>query len=136
MNKIDASEADYLYVEPSQLTGAGKGLYTAIDIHKGEIIALYKGKIITNEQANTRITARLDQYFINMPDGSIMDSGRTKCFAKFANDAEAYSDSKLRNNAKITLNDSDKVCLAATRNIKPGEEIFCGYGKRYWKKHR
>lgn len=135
MNHIEAPESEYLYTELSQLTNAGQGLHTAIDIYKGEVIAIYRGKIITDKQANTRIKANKDQYFMNMPDGSIMDSMQTDCMAKFANDAQAYSGSAFRNNSKIALDEEENVCLIATRNISTGEEIFCSYGKRYWKKH-
>jgi SET domain-containing protein len=136
MNNIEAPESEYLYKELSQLSNAGQGLHTAIDIFKGEIIAVYRGKIITDEQANIRIKAKKDRYFMNMPDGSIMDSMQAKCMAKYANDASAFSDSGFSNNSRITLDEEENVCLIATRNIRIGEEIFCSYGKRYWKKHR
>ena len=71
-----------------------------------------------------------------MPDGSILDSMKTKCFAKYANDADGFSNSVFKNNAKIGLNESDNVCLIALRNIKIGEEIFCSYGNRYWKNQK
>ncbi len=56
-------------------------------------------------------------------------------FAKYANDAQAFENGKFKNNAIITIDDEENICLVAKRNIKEGEEIFCGYGKRYWKKH-
>lgn len=70
-----------------------------------------------------------------MVDGSIMDSMKIKCFAKYANDATGYLNSNFRNNANIALDEQDNVCIIARRSIKTGEEIFCSYGKRYWKKH-
>ena len=136
MNTIKAQESSYLYTEISQLPNAGKGLHTAIDIYKGEIIAIYKGEIITDAQAKMRIEANIDQYFINMLDGSIMDSIKTRCMAKYANDAQGQLNSSFKNNAKIALDEEQNVCLIATRHIKTGEEIFCSYGKKYWKKHR
>lgn len=132
---IDALESDYLYVAESSLPGSGNGLYTATDIYKDEIIAVFKGEILTDRQVALRIKKGEDKYFISMPDGSIMDSMKTKCFAKYANDAEGFSKSSYRNCGKIVLDDEDQVCIIAMRNIKQYEEIFCGYGKRYWKKH-
>jgi len=73
-----------------------------------------------------------NQYFINMLDGSTMDSRLVDCFAKYANDAKGAGQSAFKNNAKITLDEEKKVCLMAIRKIKVGEEIFCSYGKRYW----
>jgi len=134
-NTIEAAESDYLYTDLSQLPCAGDGLFTAIPIYKDEIIALFKGEILTELQAKLRAKKGNDKYFINMLDGSIMDSMHVNCFAKYANDAEGFSRSKFKNCAKISLDEDDNVCIIATRNIKMGEEIFCGYGKKYWKKH-
>jgi SET domain-containing protein len=132
---IDALESDYLYVAPSQLAGSGNGLYTATNIYKDEVIALFKGEILTDRQIALRIKKGEDNYFISMLDGRIMDSRKTACFAKYANDAEGLSKSIYRNTSKIAIDEEENVCLVAMRNIKKNEEIFCGYGKRYWKKH-
>ena len=70
-----------------------------------------------------------------MLDGSIMDCIHTDCYAKFANDAEGLFKGKYKNNSKITLDDDDNVCIKASKKIKFGEEVFCSYGKSYWKKH-
>lgn len=134
-NTIEASESDYLYTALSQLPNSGNGLFTAISIYKDEVISLFKGEILTELQAKLRAKQGNDNYFINMLDGSIMDSMHVKCFAKYANDAKGFSKSKFKNCAKISLDEDDNVCIIATRNIKMGEEIFCGYGKKYWLKH-
>lgn len=135
MEKIEAPESAYLYIAPSQIPSAGHGLYTLIDIYKEEIIAQYKGRILTSDQIKFRVERFRDQYFINLPNGCILDSMNHKCFAKYANDATGMSTSSFKNNAKIVLDDNDQVCLLAIRNIKSGEEIFCSYGSSYWKKH-
>lgn len=132
---IEASEEDYLYVENSQIIHSGKGLYTTIDIYKDEIIAIYKGRIITQIAASKIAKEGNDQYFINLLDGRILDSNPVVCFAKYANDASGYSKSIFKNNAKIALDENNTVCLIATKKIKSGEEIFCSYGKKYWQKH-
>ncbi len=134
-NTIEAPESDYLYIKPSQIKNAGKGLFTAIDIYKDEIISLFKGEIITNTEAGKRAQLNADKYFINLLDDSILDSMHTDCYAKYANDAKGLSSSNFKNNAKITLDDDNNVCVKASKKIKSGEEVFCSYGKRYWKKH-
>ncbi|GGW66362.1 hypothetical protein DFQ11_103114 [Winogradskyella epiphytica] len=134
-DSIEAKESDYLYIQSSQIKNAGLGLFTAIDIYKNEIISIFKGEIISNQEAERRALQNNDKYFINLLDGSIMDSMHTDCFAKYANDAEGLSQSDFKNNAEITLDENDHVCIKASRPIKIGEEIFCSYGKRYWKKH-
>lgn len=132
---IEAPETDYLYIKKSRIPKAGKGLFTAVPIYKEEVIAVYKGEILTEHQSQLRADKGNDRYFIAMLDGSIMDSMKVKCYAKYANDADGTPNSGFKNNAKIVIDDHDNVCLEATRNIKENEEIFCSYGKRYWKKH-
>ncbi len=134
--KIEAPESDYLYIQDSQITNAGKGLYTAIDIYPNEIISLFKGEILTDKEAQKRVSDGKDRYFINMLDGSILDSMNVDCFAKYANDAEAFSKLEFKNNSKITLDEDDNVCIVATKKIKSQQEIFCSYGVKYWKKHK
>lgn len=135
LSNINAPESDYLYVNISQLPDSGKGLYTAIKIYKDEIISVFKGEILTESQVEFRVKYGMDKYFINLLDGRIMDSMNTNCFAKFANDAKGFANSNFKNNTKIIFNDDFKVCLVASRCINVGEELFCRYGKRYWKKH-
>lgn len=135
-NKIDADESDYLYVNESQLVNSGNGLFTAIDIYKEEIIAIFKGDILSNNESDTRAKQGNDKYFMNLVNGSILDCMHTNCFAKYANDAIGFTKSNFKNNAKITLDENKNVCLIAIKKIKSGEEIFCDYGKKYWKKHR
>ena len=134
-HQIDAAESDYLYIKTSQLPNSGNGLYTAIAIFKDERISIFKGKKRTDKQAAEIAAKGLNQYFIVLPDGQILDSMPTFCFAKYANDASGPAKSSFKNNAKITLDDNNQVCLIALRTIKAGDEVFCAYGKRYWNKH-
>ncbi|GEP51920.1 hypothetical protein FNO01nite_25920 [Flavobacterium noncentrifugens] len=134
-HQIDAPESDYLYIKTSQLPNAGNGLYAAIDIFKDERISIFNGKMLSDQQALKISANNQDQYFIIMPNGHIMDSMHTDCFAKYANDAAGLSSAEFKNNAKIALDDENNVCLIAIRKIKAGEEVFCAYGKKYWKKH-
>jgi SET domain-containing protein len=134
-NTIDAQESDYLYIQTSQLPNSGNGLFTAIPIFKEEIISLFKGEILSDVEAELRSKNQANQYFMNLLDGSILDCKNTDCFAKYANDASGFSKSDFKNNAKIALDENNNVCLIALRKIKSGEEIFCDYGKKYWKKH-
>ncbi len=134
-NKIDADEVDYLYKSQSQIPDSGMGLFTAIDIFEDEIIAVFKGEILTATQANKRAAEGNNKYFIILLDGSILDSMHAKCFAKYANDALGSKNTSFKNNTRITLDDDNNVCIEATRKIIAGEELFCSYGKSYWKMH-
>lgn len=130
---IDAPEEDYLYIDPSQIPGAGNGLFTAIKIYKDEIIAVFEGEILTIQEIENRKKENRDAYFIDLVSGGVLDSMNTVCFAKYANDANGVVKSPFKNNTFITLNEKDKPCIVATRVIKAGEEIFCSYGDNYWK---
>jgi len=134
--KIDTPELNYLYVKESQIPHSGRGLFTAINIYNEEVISLFKGEILSGKEANKRAIDASDGYFINLPDGTTLDSMNVKCFAKYANDVSGFVKSKFKTNSYITLDDEENVCIAATRNILKGEEIFCSYGKAYWKKYK
>ncbi len=133
IDQIEAIESDYLYVSDSQIPNAGKGLFTAIPIDKDEIISIYKGEVISYREANKRASKGENKYFIDMLDGKILDSMHVDCFAKYANDAIGFEKSNFKINSKIGFDDDNNICLIAKRNIKAGEEIFCSYGKVYWK---
>ncbi|HSY62615.1 MAG TPA: SET domain-containing protein [Cytophaga sp.] len=133
---IDANEATYLYIQVSQIPNAGNGLFSSIDIFKDEVISIFKGETLTNKEAAKRVKNKEDGYFINMLDGTILDSKHVSCFAKYANDSQGLKKSSFLYNAEIGLNDDEEVCLIAIKKIKPGEEIFCSYGKKYWQKFK
>ena len=133
-NKIDALESDYLYIQPSQIPNSGNGLFCAINIYKEEMIAVFTGDLLNKTKAALRAERENDRYFIMMPDGLTLDSMNSDCFAKYANDASINAEKKSKNNSKIAVDDDGQVGLIALRNIKSGEEIFCSYGKAYWKK--
>jgi SET domain-containing protein len=133
---IDAKESDYLFIKTSQLSNAGNGLFTSIDIYKDEVISLFKGETLSDSEAAKRAKNKADGYFINMLDGTILDSKNTNCFAKYANDSQGLIKTKYPYNAEISLSDDEEVCLIATKKIKAGDEIFCSYGKAYWKKFK
>ena len=135
-DSIDANEAAYLYVKTSQLPNAGKGLFSSIDIFKDEVISIFKGETLTDKEAAKRAKNNEDGYFINMLDGTILDSKHVACFAKYANDSQGFKKTAFPYNAEIGLSDDEEVCLIAIKKIKAGEEIFCSYGKKYWQKFK
>jgi hypothetical protein len=135
-HQIEAKELDYLYIKESLIPDAGKGLYTAIKIYRNEVISIFKGKILSDQEAHFKASHGKDAYFINLPDGTIMDSMTVRCFAKYANDASGLAQSSYKNNSMITIDEEGNVCIVATRNIPIGAEIFCSYGSGYWKNIR
>ena len=131
---IEAKEQDYLYIKESQIPGSGNGLFTAIAIYKDEVISVFKGEVLSGKEAQSRASNGNNSYSIDLPDGTILDSMNVNCFAKYVNDAMGSVKTTRKNNSKITLDEDGKVCIVANRKILVGEEIFCGYGNKYWLK--
>ena len=92
---IESKESDYLFIEESNISGAGLGLFTAINIFKDEIISIFKGEVLSQKQAKIRVLKKEDRYFMNLPNGSIFDTSQTDCFAKYANDASGFQNQIL-----------------------------------------
>lgn len=129
---ITSKESDYLYTQTSGIVNAGLGLFSSIAIYKNEIVAIYQGEKLQKTEAALRAQLKNDAYFINLPNGVILDSQYTPCFAKYANDANGIAPFTYKNNASIALNHKNQVCLVALKTIKAHTEIFCSYGKFYW----
>lgn len=130
-------EAEFLEVKESQIPNSGKGLFLCTNKKKGELIALFRGEVLSYEAAEKRALKNEDGYFINMSNGTILDSMHIECFAKYANDAHGIGKSLFRSNAEIQLSGNpDIVYLMAIRDIHAGEEIFTSYGRKYWKNFR
>jgi SET domain-containing protein len=127
-------EASYLFVKESQIPHAGKGLYVSVSKHKGDVVSFYRGEVLSYEEAENRAEKGEDGYFINMHNETILDSMHVDCFAKYANDAHGIEKSIFKSNTEIRLSGNPEMaCLVALRDIKAGEEIFCSYGRKYWK---
>jgi uncharacterized protein len=133
---IDAPEVDYLYVRTSHIVGAGLGLFTVIPIHRGEVVAVYRGERFFDAEARLRASRGADAYFVTLVDGNTLDSMHSDCFARYANDVEGPATSPLRNNAVITMDDSGRPCVMAMRRIPAGGEVYVDYGKAYWTKRK
>lgn len=129
-------DPEYLYTKKSQIKGAGEGLFTSKDIKRDEVIVPFNGELLTDRQVTIRLNRGEDSYFVETNDETIMDSMKVRGMAKFANDAVGLSKTGFRNNALITFDDDDNVCLSAIRKIKAGEEIFTAYGKEYWDNYK
>jgi hypothetical protein len=136
MLNVDSSyeeEATFLRVKASQIPNAGKGLYVLTEKKKGELVALFRGEVLSYEAAEQRAAKNEDGYFINMSNGTILDSMPVECFAKYANDAHGLGKTKFKSNAQIQLSGKDDIAfLIALRDIKAGEEVFTSYGRKYW----
>jgi SET domain-containing protein len=120
-----------LIVKPSQLPGAGMGLFTHIDIPKGGRIVEYAGrrkrwKDVKHLDGHNGYLLRLSR--TTAIDAKPKRSGK----GRYANDAMGLARVPgLRNNAEYLIY-GNRVFIEATRHIRKGEEILVGYGKEFW----
>lgn len=122
----------HLYVRKSRLPGAGKGLFTKVDIKKGTRIVEYKGEIMTWRDVE-RMPDWRNGYVFYFNLKYVIDAWQTKkSVAHFANDAAGIVRVKgLRNNSEYTT-EGKRCYITASRDIPKGSEILVEYGKEYW----
>jgi hypothetical protein len=121
-----------LRIKKSNIANAGLGLYTMNKIKKKKKITDYGGNVTTaptNSGYEVQLRTRPPAYM----DGS----NPTSSFGRFANTCRQPNKDAGQcrgNNAKLAIsqrNNRWKVNLKATKNIKPGDEVFLAYGAGY-----
>ena len=122
----------FLKVRKSLLPGAGKGLFTTIEIPKGSRIVEYKGKL--RKWKEVKHLDGINGYLMLINRNEAIDALPAKnTFGRYANDARGLSRfAGLRNNAEYVV-DGKRCFIEATRHIRAGEEIFVFYGEAYWR---
>jgi SET domain-containing protein len=120
-----------LFVKPSLIPGAGKGLFTKKPIVKGSRIVEYKGIRTTWKEVDDDNGKNGYIYYINR--NLVIDAKPlTKTLGRYANDANGLKKIKaLTNNARYVVDES-KVYIEAATDIPAGGEILVRYGKEYW----
>lgn len=121
----------HLYLKKSKLPGAGKGLFTKIDIAKGTRIVEYKGRLqpwkdVKHEDGHNAYLFKINSRI------AINALPYKKTLGRYANDARGFIRvDGLRNNADYEV-EGKRCFIDATRKIKKGEEIFVAYGGNFW----
>jgi SET domain-containing protein len=100
----------------------GLGLFAVAPIKKGAFIVEYKGRNLTNEQAD-KIEARGNRYLYEINSRWTIDGTSRKNLGRYANHS-------CRPNAETDII-GQKVIIRALKNIKPGVEITYNYGRDY-----
>jgi hypothetical protein len=120
-----------LYLKKSDLPGAGKGLFTKVDIPKGTVIVEYKGRVTTWDAIKHEDGKNGYLYYVNSKC-VINAKPLVNTFGRFANDAAGRVRVKsLRNNSEYV--EKNKRCyIKSTRKIHASQEIFVSYGREYW----
>lgn len=121
----------FLFLKNSSIPGAGKGLFTKIDIPKGFLIVEYKGRLVLWKKV--KHLDGYNAYLFKLNRTHAIDAkGYGRSFGRYANDARGFTKiTGLRNNSEYVVKKS-KCYISAIRKIYKGEEILVPYGKAYW----
>lgn len=124
-----------LIVKTSLIPGAGKGLFTKNAIKKGEIVVEYTGEIVSWKTCQKRNEEQegFGGYYFYISEKRCIDAQYDlKALARYANDAAGFVRiTGVKNNCRYEVI-KNRAYIVASRNLKPGEEIFVAYGKDYW----
>jgi len=120
-----------LVIKPSLLPNAGKGLFTRVDIRKGDRIVEYKGR--RRKWKDVKHLDGHNGYLLRLSRTMAIDALPTlSALGRYANDAMGLTRVPgLRNNAEYLIY-GDRVYIEATRNIRKGEEVLVSYGREFW----
>ena len=120
----------HLFIKESTIPGAGKGLFTKIDIEKGTRVVEYKGRRTVWKD----VKDRHDNYYIySINRNNVIDAERTlSALARYANDAKGLTRIKGITNNGVYVNEGKRVFLETIKNIPAGGEILVDYTKEYW----
>lgn len=123
----------YVHVSPSKylekLGVTGNGLYTNQEYKAGTPILEYKGKIVTDEQAERKTKKK--QYMFDVKKGKkivhVIDgaNNRFASAAKFVNSTRTFA--SRERNAEFKQY-SGRIYLVASKNIRKNKEILAYYG--------
>jgi len=121
----------FLFVADSTLPDAGQGLFTRVQIKKGQRLAEYKGKI--RPWREVKGEDGYNEYLLKINRSQAIDAKKhLHVVARYANDARGLVRVKgLMNNAEYVI-EGKRCFLEATRSIPAGSEVFVYYGKEFW----
>jgi len=128
-----------LEIKKSGIANAGKGLFAKAVFKRGDRIIEYTGEEITWAECKKR-NEKLDgigAYYFYISARKCVDAqNRLDSLARYANDASGLIRILgIRNNSRFEVI-KGKPYIIASRTIKPGDEVFVGYGKEYWEAMR
>ncbi|MCX8490232.1 MAG: SET domain-containing protein [Cyclobacteriaceae bacterium] len=124
-----------LFIKKSNLSQAGRGLFTKKEISKGTRIVEYKGR-----KRKWKEVKHLDGhngYLMYITRNAVIDAlPAIKTFGRYANDARGLSRIPgLTNNCEY-VSEGSRCFIEAMRVIQKDEELLVGYGKEFWQLQR
>lgn len=125
-------EANLVEIRKSQIPKSGKGVFAKDDIPANRLLGYYRGEALNLDEFNARHEKNgVGIYVLTLPNESFPDKNM-------------YVDGEQKGNWTSRMNSprgTDKKAnvifysdgtVVSKRNIKKGEELFVGYGPRYW----
>jgi len=130
LNYIMALLEKHLFVKESTIPGAGKGLFTNIEIPKGTRVVEYKGRRTVWKEVKNDST---NYYIYTINRNNVIDAQKTmSALARYANDAKGLTRVKGVTNNCVYVNEGKRAFIEALRDIPAGAEILVDYTKEYW----
>ncbi len=120
----------HLFIADSTIPGAGKGLFTKVEIAKGTRVVEYKGRRTTWKEVKDNDT---NYYIYTINRNNVIDAQKTMtAFARYANDAKGLTRVKGLTNNGVYVNEGTRAFIETTKAIPAGGEILVDYTKEYW----
>ena len=110
----------------------GLGLFATKPIAKRTIVAEYKGRRVTNEEAD-RLESSGSRYMYELNTRWTVDGSGRDNLARYANHScRPNCESDVIHGERARGRKGGMVIIRAIRNIKPGVEITYDYGRDYF----
>ncbi|XP_028281560.1 uncharacterized protein LOC114448636 [Parambassis ranga] len=114
----------------------GRGIFTTAPFEKGDFLLEYRGELISKQECERRKRLYRDKLKVFMFEFHF--DGKLWCVDAAKDDGSfgrLINDNHINPNAKmkcLTLQGKPHLCLFATRDISPGEELTYNYGNSDW----
>ena len=120
-----------LDVRPSQVPGAGDGLWTTRAFAAGEVLCEYRGRVLSLA-AVLRMSVRERDYVMGGFGLNAHVDGRLdpNMLGRYVND---HGDASMLNAEFHKLQPERRALVRALRPLVAGEEVFASYGEGYWR---
>ena len=113
-------------IKQSSIRGIGKGLFALRTLYRGDTIGPYTGLILNDAQCHAEPYVNSHYTLWLCKNCNIVAEGEQAGYTRYIN----HSD---RPNAQFIVSTRwKKARVAATKRIRPGEEIFLDYGPAFW----
>lgn len=116
----------------SSIPGAGMGLFADKTYHRGDIVGIYEGDVMTYDQfADNRPDNRYSVAYEADEVSLVIDAlGHPQCLPRYINSTRGTSHKK---NCVLSSDQFQvRVYAEVTRTVEKGEEFFTHYGSAYW----